>query len=96
MSGAEDLLEAEKVLQTPERMLILSMFFLVFIFSLGAFAFHFLKAHQFILVTGFALTAVIVVNAFYLRTVDKLSEKGFLTLMQLALLKFFAPFTKRK
>jgi len=95
-TGAEDLFEAEKALQTPERMLILSMFFLVLIFSLGAFAFHFLKAYQFILVTGFALTAVIVVNAFYLRTIDKLSEKGFLTLMQLALLKFFAPLTRRK
>ena len=95
-TGAEDLFEAEKALQTPERMLILSMFFLVFIFSLGAFAFHFLKAYQSILVTAFALTAVIVVNAFYLRTIDKLSEKGFLTLMQLALLRFFAPLTRRK
>ncbi len=96
--GAENLLEkeaAEKALQTPERMLILSMFFLTFIFSLGAFVFHFLKPYQFILVTGFALTAVIVVNAFYLRTIGKLSEKGFLSLMQLALLKFFAPLTRR-
>ena len=96
LSGAEDLLDAEKALQTPERILMLSMFFLVFVFSLGAFAFHFLQAYQFILVTGFALTAVIVVNAFYLRTIDKLSEKGFLTLMQLALLKFFAPLARRK
>jgi hypothetical protein len=98
LSGAEDLLDkevAEKALQTPERMLILSMFFLAFIFSLGAFAFHFLKAYQFVLVTGFALTAVIVVNAFYLRTIDRLSEKGFLSLMQLALLKFFAPLARR-
>jgi hypothetical protein len=45
--------------------------------------------------SGGDLTAVIVVNAFYLRTIDKLSEKGFLTLMQLALLKFFAPLTRR-
>lgn len=93
-TGAEEVLAA-KALQTPERMLILSMFFLVFVFSLGAFAFHFLKAYQFVLVTAFALTAVVVVNAFYLRTIDVLSEKGFLALMRLALLNFFAPLAKR-
>jgi hypothetical protein len=96
LSGAEDILEAEKALQTPERILILSMFFLVFVFSLGALSFHFLKVYQFILVTGFALTAIIVVNAFYLRTIDKLTDKSFLALMELALLKFFAPLTRRK
>ncbi|RSL18356.1 hypothetical protein EDE15_3923 [Edaphobacter aggregans] len=86
---------AEQALQTPERVLILSMFFIVLIFGLGAFAFSFLKFHQFVLITGFALTAVIVVNAFYLRSIDKLSEENFLKLMELALLKFFAPLTKR-
>jgi hypothetical protein len=98
-TGAEDLLDkeiAEKALQTPERVLILSMFFLVFIFSLGAFAFHFLVAYQFVLVTGFALTAVIVVNALYLRTIGAITEKGFIKLMELALLKFFAPLTRRR
>ena len=97
--GAERLLRpvdiAERELQSPERMLILSMFFVVLVFSLGAFAFQYLKFYQFTLVTGFALTAVIVVNAFYLRTIDKLSEESFLKLMELALLKFFAPLTRR-
>jgi hypothetical protein len=86
---------AEQALQTPERVLILSMFFLVFVFALGAFAFSFLKFYQFVLVSGFALTAVIVVNALYLRTTGKLSEENFLKLMELALLKFFAPLTRR-
>jgi hypothetical protein len=98
--GAEAILNMEEVavkaLQRPERMLILSMFFVVFIFALGALSFQYLKFYQFALVTGFALTAVIVLNAFYLRTIDKLSEESFLKLIELALLKFFAPLTRRK
>lgn len=96
--GAEAILRsgdlAEAALRRPERMLILSMFFLIVMFSLGAFAFRFLVFYQFILLSGFSLTTVIVVNAFYLRTIDKLSQENFLKLMGLALLKFFAPFTR--
>jgi hypothetical protein len=87
--------EPEQALQRPERVLILSMFFVFVVFSLGAFAFQYLRFYQFGLVTGFALTAVIVLNAFYSRTIDKLSEAGFLRLMQLALLKFFSPLLRR-
>lgn len=85
---------AENALRRPERVLILNMFFVFVVTALGATAFQFLRVHQFILVTGFAMTAVIVINALYLRTIDKLSEESFLKLMQLALLKFFAPLTR--
>jgi hypothetical protein len=98
--GAEAVITPEKIaeqaLQTPERMLILSMFFIVLVFALGAVSFQFLKFYQFTLVTGFSLTAVIVVNAFYLRNTGKLTEQNFLKLMELALLKFFAPLTRQK
>jgi hypothetical protein len=98
--GAEALLTPEKMaenaLRTPERMLILSMFFVILLFALGAFSFRFLQFYQFVLVTGFSLTTVIVVNAFYLRNIGKLSELNFLKLMELALLKFFAPLTRRQ
>jgi hypothetical protein len=46
------------------------------------------------LLIGFVLTAVIVVNAFYLRSIDKLREESFMGLMKLALLKFFAPLAR--
>ena len=71
------------------------MFFVVLAVALGATVFQFLTFYQFVLVTGFAITAVTVVNALYLKSVDKLSEENFLKLMQLALLKFFAPLTRR-
>jgi len=95
--GAEAILESEaaKALQRPERVLILNMFFVVVALSLGATAIHFLNLRQFVLITSFALTSVVVLNAFYLKSIDKLSEAGFLKLMQLALLKFFAPLARR-
>jgi hypothetical protein len=86
---------AEDALRRPERVLILNMFFVTLVVALGATVFQFLKVYQFILVTGFAVTAVTVINALYLRTIDKLSEENFFKLMQLALLKFFAPLTRR-
>ncbi len=52
---------------------------------------QFISLIAFPLLTDFVLTAVIVVNAFYLRSIDKLREEPFLELMKLALLKFFAP-----
>jgi hypothetical protein len=58
--GAEAILTpgeiAEVALRRPERMLILSMFFVVILFSLGAFAFRFLKFYQFVIVSGFTGT----------------------------------------
>ena len=87
---------AENALRRPERVLILNMFFILVAISVGATIFQFLTIYQFILVAGFAITIVIVLNAFYLRTIDKLSEESFLKLLQLALLKFFAPITKKK
>ena len=64
--------------------------------ALCASVLQFIQIYQFVLVTGFALTAVIVINALYLRNIDKLSEASFLRLMELALRKFFAPLTRRK
>jgi hypothetical protein len=97
-NGAEAILSpgdiAEKALRRPEIMAIISMFFLLVVFYSGAAVFRFLTILQFILLTGFTLTAVVVVNAFYLKTIDKLSEESFLKLMELALLKFFAPLTR--
>ena len=99
-NGAERILRseqmAERALQQPERVLILSMFFVIVLFSLGAVVFQYLKFYQFSLITGFTLTTVIVLNAFYLRTIDKLGEESFLKLMELALLKFFAPLSNWK
>jgi hypothetical protein len=96
--GAETILSpgeiAEKALRRPEIMAIISMFFLLLVFYSGAAVFRFLAVYQFVLLTGFTLTAVIIINAFYLRTIDKLSEESFLKLMELALLKFFAPLTR--
>ena len=86
---------AENALRRPERVLILNMFFMSVAVALSATAFQFLAVYQFVLATGFAITAVTVVNAIYLKSIDKLSEENFLKLMQLALLKFFAPLTRR-
>jgi hypothetical protein len=87
---------AENALRRPERILILNMFFILVTICAGATIFQYLQIYQFILVTGFSITVVIVLNAFYLKTIDKLSEESFLKLIQLALLKFFAPITKSK
>lgn len=87
---------AEKALQKPERVLIFNMLFVLIALLIGATVFQYLSVYQFILVTGFAITVVIVLNAFYLRTIDKLSEEGFLKLIQLAVLKFFAPLRNKQ
>jgi hypothetical protein len=86
---------AESALRRPERVLILNMLFVFVLLALAATVFQFLAVYQFILATGFAITAVVVINALYLRSIDKLSEENFLKLVQLALLKFFAPLTRR-
>ncbi|WOD14367.1 hypothetical protein [Paraburkholderia kirstenboschensis] len=52
--------------------------------------------YMFPLITGFGLTGVIVISALQLRASGKLPDAAFLKLMKLALLKFFAPLTKRK
>jgi hypothetical protein len=62
--------------------------------SLGATVLQVLAFYQFVLLSGFTLTAVIVLNAFYLRTIDKLSDESFLKLIELAILKFFAPLAR--
>jgi phosphohistidine phosphatase SixA len=51
--------------------------------------------YMFPLITGFALTGVIVISALQLKASGKLPDATFLKLMELALLKFFAPLTKQ-
>lgn len=52
--------------------------------------------YLFPLITGFSLTGVIVISALQLRASGELPDATFLKLMELALLKFFAPLAKRK
>ena len=87
---------AENALRRPERVLILNMFFVSVCLTLGATVFQFLNIFQFILITGFTLTVVIVINAFYLRTISDLSDENFIRLLELALLKFLAPLMGRR
>jgi hypothetical protein len=86
---------AEQALKRPERVLILNMSFIIVVVSLGAAIFQMIAFYQFALLSGFTLTAVIVLNAFYLKTQNLLSEESFLKLVELAILKFFAPLTRR-
>ncbi|KVP27436.1 hypothetical protein WJ84_31425 [Burkholderia ubonensis] len=85
---------AEAALRRPERVLILNMFFVLLVLALGATIFQWLAVYQFVLLAGFATTIVVVLNAMYLKSIGALSDLSFLKLMQLALLKFFAPITK--
>ena len=99
-SGAEDLLSpeqiAENALKSPERVLLLNGAFILLLLAFGATAFQFLSIAAFSLLTGFILAAVVVLNAFYLRTIDKLDQEPFQELIKLALLKFFAPLARRR
>jgi hypothetical protein len=85
---------AEAALRRPERVLLLNMALLIVLLIIGATVLQYVSLIAFPLLTGFVLTGVIVVNAFYLRSIDKLREEPFLELMKLALLKFFAPLTR--
>jgi hypothetical protein len=86
---------AEDALRTPERVLLFNMTLLVVLLGLGATALQYLTLTAFVLLTGFILSAVVVVNAFYLRSIDKLRDESFMELIKLALLKFFAPLTRK-
>jgi hypothetical protein len=85
---------AEAALQRPERVLLLNMAMVVILLILGATVLQYVSLLAFPLLTGFVLTAVIVLNAFYLRSIDELREEPFMELMKLALLKFFTPLTR--
>lgn len=82
---------AEAALRRPERVLLFNMAMVVALLIVGATVLQYISLIAFPLLTGFVLTAVIVVNAFYLRSIDKLKDEPFIELMKLALLKFFAP-----
>lgn len=95
--GIELLLStAETALRRPERVLVLNMFFVLFALGLAATVFQYLAVYQFVLATGFAVTIVVVVNALYLKSLGVLPDETFLRLMELALLKFFAPLGGRR
>lgn len=84
--------KAEQVLRAdPNAQLKLNAFILVALVSLGTAVLQVIPIYAFPLVTGFALTGVVVLNAFQLFQSGKLSEASFLQLMKLALLNFFAP-----
>jgi hypothetical protein len=86
---------AEAALRRPERVLVFNGAMVVVLLILSATVLQFISLWAFPLLTGFVLTSVIVMNAFYLRSIDKLREEPFMELMKLALLKFFAPLTRQ-
>ena len=86
---------AEAALRRPEQVRLFNMAMVAVLLILGATVLQYVSLIAFPLLTAFVLTAVIVVNAFYLRSIDKLCEKSFVGLMKLALLKFFAPLARR-
>jgi hypothetical protein len=95
--GGSKLLEerAESVLrEDPYAFLKYGSLMLVTFASLGTGIARVVPFYMFPLVTGFALTGVVVIGAFQLKASGKLTEANFLTLMKLALLKFFAPLMK--
>jgi len=86
---------AEDAMRAPGRMMVLNMFFVVVLIIVAASIFQILTVPKFLMATAFAITAVTILNAFYLRSIDKLREESFLKLMELALVKFFIPLTRR-
>jgi len=93
---AQDVTIAETALRRPERVLILNMVLVVVLLLLGAAVLNVIQPFMFPILTAFVLTVTVVVNAFYLRSLGQISEKNFLRLMELALLKFFAPFAQKR
>jgi hypothetical protein len=85
---------AEQALRQPFRVLLLNCALLLVLLIVGAVILNYVSLIAFPLLTGFVLTAVIVLNAFYLRSIDKLKDESFIELMKLALLKFFAPLAR--
>jgi hypothetical protein len=98
--GANEVLTKEQIaeaaLRRPERVLVFNMAAVAVLLILGAAALQYVSLIEFPLLTGFVLTAVIVINAFYLKGIDKLQDEPFLELMKLALLKFFAPLAHQR
>jgi len=76
---------AEAALRRPERVLLFNMSMVGILVIIGATALQYVSLIAFPLLTGFVLTAVIVVNAFYLKSIDKLQDESFLELMKLVL-----------
>ena len=92
--GARKLMEAkaEAVLrEDPYFMYKASSLLLIVALAAGTAVARTVPFYMFPLVTAFALTSVVVIGALQLRASGKLGEANFLKLMQLALLKFFAP-----
>lgn len=75
---------AEAALRRPERVLLFNMAMVVILLIVGATLLQFIPLWAFPLLTGFVLTAVIVVNAFYLRSINQLTNESFIELMKLA------------
>ena len=85
---------AEQALRRPFQIFLLNGALLIVLLILGAGILNYVSLVAFPVLTGFVLTAVVVLNAFYLRSIDKLKDESFIELMKLALLKFFAPLSR--
>lgn len=96
--GAQAVLSKEEVAETalrrPERILVFNAGMVVLLLIVGATVLRFVSIFAFPVLTAFVITVIIVLNALYLRSIDKLSEENFIELMRLALLKFFAPLSR--
>lgn len=96
--GANDVLTKEQIaanaLRRPERILFFNIATVVVLLVVGATALQFVTIVAFPILTGFVLASVVIVNAFYLRSIDKLREESFIQLVRLALLNFLAPLSK--
>jgi len=96
--GASELLKrkvAAEALRRPERALMLNMAFVLVLLAAGSVVLLNVSFGAFAGLAAFILAAVVVLNAFYLRSIDMLKEENFLELIRLALLNFFAPLTRR-
>lgn len=96
--GAGEVLKREvaaEALRRPERALMLNMAFVLVLLSLGMVVLLNVSFLAFIGLAAFILAAVVILNAVYLRSIDRLKEENFVGLVRLALLNFFAPLARR-
>jgi hypothetical protein len=96
--GASELLKrqvAADALRRPERAMMLNMAFVLVLLAAGSVVLLNVSFGAFVGLAAFILAAVVVLNAFYLRSIDMLKEENFIELIRLALLNFFSPLARR-
>lgn len=82
---------AAEALRAPERVLLFNMGAVLALLIAGAAVLQYVTIAAFTLLVAFIVTSIVVLNAFYLRSIGALAEEPFMELMKLALLNFFAP-----